>query len=677
MTNENDWVSVEDDSQDWVSENKDNTSIADSLINAGSSTLHALDRLGPAQLRNLSALAFGQKENNLKNNVEMLTGENAPSYEDILNKLGVKDINFNLDSNAENIKDFKTTPSISEEEKNKLIQTEATIPTSQLGGAALDFYLGGKAGEASIGLIPKSVNALSRGVTSGFNKGIESLSNSTYLPKTKQNVDDIIKAAKELGIEVTPGMLDDSVFLERLESSLANSPSIFGQRIKRNLTNAYEKMRGATGQALESASTSSPFELGEEFKSGITANIGERLDPLSATFQDVAESTKNIPLSERSLAAIQRNASNIDMVQMGIGAEKANQYINAIPKLKNADQVKTLMTLLNSDIQAASGAEKNVLLSIKDKLKRLEENSIMRSAIQAAKESGGAIRQSTGQNIGKEIITDLQAARKGYRDLSQDITSVSKDAGLKSTNPTGFLNELENIPSENVMGKFANLKNNRQLVNLQEKFPEQFELLRQGRIGEIASKSVDNSLMGKGELSTKKFLDEVRKLNPEAKKMLFGDKSNLIENLDIVQKNFPRNFNPSGTAGELGYKDILGSNIKDIGNYAMYQASSSNLAKKVSQALQKNPKLQALQVKNPEAFNKFVSKMTQSFNAIPDEQPKLKTDKNHIIEKTKGSKYSQVLQNAANNGDKSFNAANYVLQQTQPEYRQLLEDEEQ
>lgn len=515
-----------------------------------------------------------------------------------------------------------------------------------------------------------------------INQGFRNLANKTQLPVQKPNADKIIAAAKELGIDVTPGMLDDSGFVERLESSLAKSPSILGRSVARDLESVRKGLQSASESVVESGTNLTPFQAGEKVKSALTQNIHERLDPLASTFQDVAESTRNIPLSEKSLSAIQRNAENLDIMQLGVGIGKAKEYVNAIPKLKNADQVKQLMTMLDADYRASMGAEKAALGAIKEKLATLERNSIMRSAIQAAKESGGVLRKSTGEQIGKEIVTDLQAARKGFRELAQGVGSVASDARIPTNNPTQFLDYVEQIPSEKIPQRFFNTENERLLTSLQEQFPDVYELLNKNQLGDIGLSAIDNSLAGQGQFSTQKFLNELRKLNPEAASRIFGENMPKIKNIEQVQQAFPRNFNPSGTASEAGFKDIIASNLKDIPNYLLYKGASSEMAQKFGQQLAKSPKMLELQKTNPNMFQQLVSRLTnlgtQQLN--PNDEPVNKSqqvDKNKILQKTQGSKYSQVLQNAAEKGDAAFNAANFVLKENHPEYRQMLEESEQ
>lgn len=469
---------------------------------------------------------------------------------------------------------------------NKIAKGMSVAKTgATLGGV---YGLGSSESDTALGMAGDTLTGAGTGLVLG--KGLEKLGNAVAptaekiadkirpsVPKINKN--EILQAADRLGIKVTPGMLDDTGFVERLESSLAKSPSLFGQKVAQRQKSVTDALRDTLSGLTDEATNLSPYQVGEKFKSGVTAKVGERLDPISTVFDEVAQSTKHIPVSEKSIKAITRNIEADDLYSLGVGSETAKKYVDALANLKNANQVKSLMTALNQDLRAAQGSDKQVLGMIKDKLSRLENNSILRSAIEASK------NPKEGQIIGKEIVGDLLDARKGYAGLAQDVNSVAKDARIKSNSPNGFLNNLEDVPSERIQDKFFNVENNRALSNLKEKFPEQFNLLRQGKLKEISDSAIDNSVNGQGRLSTQKFLNEVRNLNPEAQDMLFNQGVSKLNDVSTIQKSLPRNFNPSGTADQQSWKDALFSNVKDVPNYLLYKGASTNLGKKVGNAL--------------------------------------------------------------------------------------------
>jgi hypothetical protein len=99
---------------------------------------------------------------------------------------------------------------------------------------------------------------------------------------------------------------------------------------------------------------------------------------------------------------------------------------------------------------------------------------------------------------------------------------------------------------------------------------------------------------------------------------------------------------------------------------------------KISKVLMKSPQMAELAQRNPVAFGALVQKM--SGKVSPEESHKEQINKfepEAILQKTQGTKYAGVLQDAMQRGPEAVRAANFVLQGRDPEYRQLtIEDED-
>lgn len=105
---------------------------------------------------------------------------------------------------------------------------------------------------------------------------------------------------------------------------------------------------------------------------------------------------------------------------------------------------------------------------------------------------------------------------------------------------------------------------------------------------------------------------------------------------------------------------------------------------KLSQSLMKSPVMAKAAQENPAVFQLLIQKLeqnslpTQAFPRAAEDQSQNfneLSDKNAVINKLQGTKYGQVMQNAAQKGDSSFNAAHFVLSQRDPDYRKALEGE--
>lgn len=102
----------------------------------------------------------------------------------------------------------------------------------------------------------------------------------------------------------------------------------------------------------------------------------------------------------------------------------------------------------------------------------------------------------------------------------------------------------------------------------------------------------------------------------------------------------------------------------------------------IANKLKQSPKMAAFSESNPKAFEALVLSMSKQMRpeaelgkAAESDAPK-PYDKEAIMQKAQGSKYAAVLQNAAQKGEKAFNAAHFVLQGRDPEYRQLTLEQE-
>lgn len=135
-------------------------------------------------------------------------------------------------------------------------------------------------------------------------------------------------------------------------------------------------------------------------------------------------------------------------------------------------------------------------------------------------------------------------------------------------------------------------------------------------------------------------------------------------------------------AGALGYGGATGDwkgaggivlAKKALGKYGAQNGAL--LADKLSQALAKSPKLAALLQSHPVAFQQLVQKMSGLIGQNEGEQKQdfqSTYSDNSILQKSQGTKYAAALQNASKNGSQGLAAANFVLQQRDPEYRKLM-----
>ena len=146
----------------------------------------------------------------------------------------------------------------------------------------------------------------------------------------------------------------------------------------------------------------------------------------------------------------------------------------------------------------------------------------------------------------------------------------------------------------------------------------------------------------------------------------------------------------AGGAAIGGPAGIAGGAALAVGRKSLAPRVTSSAAvglNSLSKLLRSSPQVAQIAESNPKLFDTLVSRLQQKMTPgisygeslpmaaeTPDSsaEQKAPVEKNDLIQRTQGSRYSKLLQDAAARGDQSFNAAHFVLSQRDPEYRKQI-----
>lgn len=230
------------------------------------------------------------------------------------------------------------------------------------------------------------------------------------------------------------------------------------------------------------------------------------------------------------------------------------------------------------------------------------------------------------------------------------------------------------------LGKVANWKNNLP--------PTDKEKMAREAYG-IVSSQIDDAVAGGAEVIESAGLSETLKRGKE----LYGNASTAEQLLQNKQAREQGNkilgltdWGVLGTGG-VGAAVTGGASIPaTLGlmgvKKGLERFGSQNAAlglDKISKTLMKSPKMAELYNRNPQVFNNIVQKMESKLNesgAKVAEGESKPFEKEALLSKTQGTKYSQVLEKAAQRGDRAMAATNFILQSTDPEYRKKIFENE-
>lgn len=469
-------------------------------------------------------------------------------------------------------------------------------------------------GAAIGGALGAGTEVAASGLKAGANvskKAIKKLQD--FVVKEKPDADEIRAAAKALGFEATPGMVTDSQTIQKLESSLSQSPSIPGAIVRKSQRKAADALEKAGRELTEDASQLTRYEAGDLAKRQIKENVEKRFLSPKKSFQDLRNYTKDISSTEKSVASVIRNINKIDEVatfQDGAAASVAKSVNNVLRNRPSADQIKKLRTMVGKKASAAARAgdgEEAGIWKIYQKLGRLEENTIKRGVLDSARTGKEA------ETITQGMLGKLRSAKKDYSEQMRILEDAAKAGKIKvAKSPNLFAEKVDDIDAEKIGNKFFNLADAKGRRVTKETFPEAFQTLRKQRLSEIRDKS-----MSKGKLDPGKLIRQVDKMDDEAVRDLFRDSIGTTKNMKKVMDSFPDKVGPSGTPEGIVYSslfDIATKQVTDFGRLAAYKGitQAGKITNALARRLKKLSEFKSLSERNPKKFNLIVGQFSRT-----------------------------------------------------------------
>lgn len=381
----------------------------------------------------------------------------------------------------------------------------------------------GAAGEGLGGLISKGIGTVGK------------------MFKEKPNAQAIREATESVtGQKATGGQLIEDPVASRLESSLEQSPTIAGYVARQRKKPVYEGAQETVKGLLTTSSEKVPSQVGSEVKSGLRSTLESRLKPSKEVFEDLRGSTEFIDVSPRSKDIVSRNIEGLSQLRSSPATPIVKSIAEDVRNIRTADDIKTLRTSVGRQFSSAipGSEEKAALGQVYAKLSKMEESSILRSAL------AGAKTKKEGAAIAKKIVEDFKGARSIYKGVMSDVKETAQGAKLgKPRNVEDFMTRIEAIPDEQLADKFFKADNRKFLEFMEKTYPKEFTALKENRINQIYAKSLDGE-----NLNVAKFIKQAKALEPKTQDLLFGKgASERIKALETFQNSLPKMAGPSGT----------------------------------------------------------------------------------------------------------------------------------
>ncbi len=369
----------------------------------------------------------------------------------------------------------------------------------------------------------------------------------------RPNAQEVIDSTKRIGGKATPGMVTSNQNIQNLENVLSQSPTIAGEKVRR----AYQPIRKGLQEASENlagAPNMTPFEAGQQFKTGLSKKITKRVEPLSTQFEKIRESSRYIKPDAKSLNRSAERLLKQDMAEFADlpQGQAIQKYAEMIKGAKSLDSLKQLRSSVGDDLEKALNAGEGQLAyalgKVKNSIQRLERREILKSAIEAMP------TKAQGEAAAKELIDEIKTVNKGWRSLMTELQAVADAGGIKKIgSPSHLARIIDDMPSEKVAERFFNTKNFAGLKDVKTHLPEEFEILRQSRLGQIAEKSLT-----KGEPDPVKLVRNIKAIGKESRELLFGKNSErVLKDMETILNSMPSKVGASDTPRGIEWFGLL------------------------------------------------------------------------------------------------------------------------
>ena len=359
----------------------------------------------------------------------------------------------------------------------------------------------------------------------------------------------ISEAASRLGIKPTSGMTNSSPVAQGLESSLSQSPTAAGMAVRSEVDPVREGLKTAAKDVLSGSSGKSSYEAGGEATKGLISDVGEKYNNVQDAYEPFNKELPKMKPDDESKWKLADQISKSGKGNLSLSSDVESFGNKVANKVMDSDSLgdieevrKQVSKSLNSAYRSGDYNAVEGISKIEDHLNNFRDDQFQTLATQNGPSSGGE-----GTKMGSQMVSQYKQAQGTYKDLMSSLKEVGPALGIRTTNPKGFVDALQNMPEEKLANVLSQTKSVRAAQTIQEHFPDTFDAIKQFKLGQIAEKSMSGD-----EIDPSKLVRESSKLSPEFRQMIFGDKASKLSDIETLVNSLPAKMGPSGTPqGEL------------------------------------------------------------------------------------------------------------------------------
>lgn len=442
---------------------------------------------------------------------------------------------------------------------------------------------------------------------------------------------------------------------QRLADDVLQSTTIPGRAERQAIQPGYDAIEEVANKLRQESAGMSESQAGRVVRSGLSSEFEKAIEPAQSIYSTVESKFKDVPVRKGALKAsltnLQKKIGSLD--PEGGSSAMIERLRSSVENINTVDQLRTFRTnLFKNYIPANLTDNQNAVLNkFYGALTRERNRSILNNYFaQGPKELTDLSREDAVL-----LLKELQSADKIWAETMDKFSSVLPIKGRRGVSTYHAVQDYlsDATPLEQYSRDLFDTGNVEGLEKFKGMFPDVFEVMRKRQLGQFVE---DATMPGTGVAAPQAIIRQAGKIkDPAAADLVLGESLGAdVAAAQKLQSAFPPNANPSGTATKLMEYNVL---------------NPLNWAPEASRQLQYAAKRHLLHSgKTGGSIQNDLVKAAQKYSPQQVIQ--------NIRYGPNGQGYAKMLGDALQRGNANYSATYFLLQQSDPEFRKLVSDED-